>query len=234
MNALQYIVEPDKLVLTWQPPDERSQPRTRRVIGEVYPNQEGYAFRYLKETPDYAEAEKAGFRGFPAFKQNDNGEIQQGVLESLLRRLPSRRREDFDQYLARQALPAPFEHSDFALLGYTGGKLPSDGFALVPLFSPNRVPCDYLLEVAGTRHVFLGDISVLRVGEAVSFELDPGNPVDNDAVAVVHEGQRIGYVNRAMRQTLRAWLERHSVTASVYRINGRPERPVIYVKISVR
>lgn len=236
MSALQYIVEPQKLVLTWQPPEERIQPRTRRVVGEVYPNpnQEGYSFRYLKDTPDYEEALKAGFLGFPAFDQKDDTEIQQGVLESLLRRLPPRRREDFDQYLARQALPVPFEHSDFALLGYTGGKLPSDGFALVPMFEPDKVPCDYLLEVAGTRHVFEGDTSALRVGEPVSFELDAGNPVDSDAMAVFYEGQRIGYVNRAMRQTVRAWLENHTVNASVYRLNGKPQRPIIYVKLSVR
>ncbi len=75
----------------------------------------------------------------------------------------------------------------------------------MPLFSPDRVPCDYLLEVAGTRYIYTGDTASLPVGESVSFEPDPGNPVDTNAITVVHEGQGIGYVNRAMRQTLQAW-----------------------------
>ena len=68
-----------------------------------------------------------------------------------MRRLPPRNREDFADYLQVHGLSAPFELSDVALLGYTGARLPSDGFALVPEFPEDIRPCDYVMEVTGAR-----------------------------------------------------------------------------------
>jgi len=120
-----------------------------------------------------------------------------------MRRLPPRKREDFAKYLAQHGLPAPFQHSDFALLGYTGARLPSDGFALVPEFPPDELPCDYLTEVAGLRHVFNGDIALINVGDSVFFVTDKDNAIDADALTVVCKGHMIGYVNRALKNTVR-------------------------------
>ena len=233
MNTLQHIIEPVRLLLTWQPSDEQATARTRRVVGEVRIEPDGQAvFRYLKNSSDFEEAKKAGFQGFPAFGEKQD-EIRQGVIESLMRRLPSRKREDFSEYLAQHRLPNPFDHSDMALLGYTGARLPSDGFALVPDFSSNEVPCDFLIEVAGLRHVNLDAVENIHIGDEITFEIDPENPVESDAIAVVHQGQRIGYVNRVLKYTFHNWLELHHVAASVVRINGKPERPLVYVRVSV-
>ncbi len=235
MNILQHIVEPERLLMTWQPPDEAAPNRTRRVVGEIGLESSGQAvFRYLKDSADFQAALAAGFKGFPAFPLKEKeAEIRQGVIEALMRRLPSRKREDFADYLARHALSTPFNHSDFALLGYTGARLPSDGFSLVPVFPEDSIPCDFLIEVAGLRHVFNGNIDTIRAGDSVSFDIDAGNPVDRDALAVVHQGRRIGYVNRALRHMVCGWLHSHKVLASVHRLNGKPERPLLYVKISV-
>jgi hypothetical protein len=233
MSLLRHIVEPDRLLLTWQPPDENASVRTRRIVGEIYKDAGGQViFRYLTGTPDFDAAKQAGFKDFPAFPL-DKGELRQGVIESLLRRLPPRKREDFADYLAQHRLPNPFNHSDMALLGYTGARLPSDGFGLVPVFPQNAIPCEVLLEIAGLRHVFSGDLNAIRVGDPVTLQIDPENPVDQDAVVVLHRGQRLGYVNRALRQPMGRWLHSHDVSASVERINGKPERPLLYVKVSV-
>lgn len=233
MQPLDHLVEPTRLLMTWQSSDEHPSARVRRVIGEVV--REGtdhkVVFRYLKGTEDYAEAEKAGFKGFPAF-HSEQPETRDGVLDSLIRRLPPRNREDFREYLAKHGLSAPFELSDFALLGYTGARLPSDGFALVPEFDPDARPCEYVMEVAGTRHVFKGSIDELRPGDPVSIELDVGNPVDADALVVVHEGRRIGYVNRALRHMIHVWLRSGSLVAAIHRLNGNQDRPLVYVRIS--
>lgn len=235
MNTLHHIVEPTRLLLTWQPSDEQAstRTRTRRVVGEVRIETDGQAvFRYLKDSPDFEEAKKAGFQGVPAFDDKQN-EIRHGVIESLMRRLPPRKREDFAEYLAQHRLPAPFNYSDMALLGYTGARLPSDGFALVPEFPADTVPCDFLMEVAGLRHVYHKDIENIHVGDDVTFEVDAENPVDADALAVVHQGHRIGYVNRAIKNTFHNWLQTHHVAASVERLNGKPERPLVYIRVSV-
>jgi hypothetical protein len=73
----------------------------------------------------------------------------------------------------------------------------------------------------------------LKEGDTVTFELDRENPVDSDALAVVHNGARIGYVNRAMRGTFHHWLRCHRVAAVIDRKNGKPDRPLLYVRVSV-
>ena len=159
--------------------------------------------------------------------------MRQGVRETLMRRLPPAKREDFAEFLAQHRLPSPFAYSDLALLGYTGARLPSDGFALVPEFPMDAVPCDYLMEVAGLRHVYNGLMTDIHDGDAVSFQSEPSNPVDVDALAVLHEGRTIGYVTRTLRRNFQSWLSTHQVTATVERQNGKPERPLVYLRISV-
>lgn len=232
MNNLKYIVEPVRLLLTWQPSDEQAPSRTRRVVGEVRVKDGQAVFHYLMGTSDYNKAEEAGFKGFPAFDKKNN-EISQGVIESLMRRLPPRNRDDFPEYLEQHRLPVPFSNSDMALLGYTGARLPSDGFALVPDFPDDVLPCDYLMEVAGFRHVDTLGVVNIQVGDEVTFEVVTDNPVDVDAVAVVLHGNRIGYVNRIMRSAFHRWLQNHHVDASVERINGKPGRPLVYIRVSV-
>lgn len=233
MNPLTYIVEPVRLLLTWQPTDEQAQQRTRRAVAEVRLDPGGQAlFRYSKGSSDFKEAQKAGFEGFPAFPLK-KAESREGVLEVLMRRLPPRRREDFADYLAQHRLPVPFDYSEFALLGYTGARLPSDGFALVPVFPPDAVPCDYLTEVAGLRHAFNGDIAGIQIGDPVTFEIDSDNPVDQDALAVMHQGRRIGYINRALKETFHHWLRSYVVTARVERLNGKPTRPLVHLRAHV-
>lgn len=234
MNPLTHIVEPERLLLTWQPSDEQAVSRTRRVVGEIVLNNENnIVFRYLTETDDYKTAVTSGFKGFPAFRDGLK-ETNQGVLEAFIRRLPPRNREDFEDFLSQHRLPSPFKFSDMALLGYTGAKLPSDGFSLVPIFPANKAPCDYIMEVAGLRHVFEGNINEsIATGDIVSFEIDHLNPVDKDAIYVICNNLRIGYVNRALINTVHNWLENFKINAQVERINGKPDRPLVYVRVSI-
>lgn len=233
MNILRHIVEPSRLLMTWQPQDETAPSRARRVIGEVSVEPEGQmVFRYLKDTPDFEEACKVGFKGFPAFRLEEL-ETRHGVIESLMRRLPPRKREDFSDFLAQHRLPSPFNYSDLALLGYTGARLPSDGFALVPEFPMDATAVGYLMEVAGFRHMLGADVTRLQVGGTVTFEIDTENPVDHDALAVIHQGRKIGYVNRALRATFHRWLRLRHVSATIEKLNGKSERPSVYVLISV-
>ena len=234
MSPLRNLVEPSRLLLTWQPSDEGAPERTRRVVGEIIPGTGSMpaVFRYLKETDDFRAAEAAGFEGFPAFRV-DKVEFRHGVLESLMRRLPPRNREDFADYLQLHGLSAPFELSDVALLGYTGARLPSDGFALVPEFPEDARPCDYVMEVAGTRHILQRPLSDLRVGDSVSIQPDPENLVESDALVVMHEGQRIGFVNRALKGMFHRWMQSGRMTATIERQSGKPQRPLIFVRVSV-
>ncbi|MER2514657.1 MAG: hypothetical protein ABTQ25_19975 [Nitrosomonas ureae] len=63
-------------------------------------------------------------------------------------------------------------------------------------------------------------------------EIDQDNPVDQDALQVICHGREIGYVNRAFRETLHRWLEKYRVSTTIEKLNGKPERPLVYVRIS--
>ncbi len=145
-RILEHIIDPKRLLLTWQPVDEAANVRTRRVVGCLEMKDGKSVFRYLKDTDDFRKAQQAGFEGYPAFRLNDPNPEHHGAIESFLRRVPPRSRDDFEKYLLQHRLPWPFIFSDMVLLGYTGARLPSDGFALVPDFGPQDAPCDFLLE----------------------------------------------------------------------------------------
>jgi hypothetical protein len=232
MTALRFIVEPETLLMTWQPSVDSAHSRMRRTVAEVRVEAEDpqvWQLNYLMGSPDMEAAKAAGFLGHPAFKFAEPVHRIR-VRETLLRRLPPRNREDFSDFLVMHRLPDPFPFSDMALLGYTGARLPSDGFAFVPLFPQRARPCEYILEVVGIRHVFVGDLDQIRVGDPVEFVPEPGNEFERDAVAVFWEGQKVGYVNRALLPSIHQWLLEGDVQAYVERKNGSAGRPVLYVR----
>ena len=65
MSPLCHLVEPSRLLMTWQPSDEGAPVRTRRVVGEVIPvaGSKSAVFRYLKATEDFKAAEAAQLQG---------------------------------------------------------------------------------------------------------------------------------------------------------------------------
>ena len=94
-------------------------------------------------------------------------------------------------------------------------------------------PCEYVMEVAGTRHVLQSALSDLHVGDVVSIEPDPSNAMESDALAVLHRGHRIGYVNRALKGMFHRWLKSGRMTATIERQNGKPNRPLVFVRVSL-
>jgi hypothetical protein len=234
VEPLIYVVEPSGLLLLWQSADIGSTSRTKRVVGEVARTPSGHVtFEYLRDDADFQHAVGEGFQGFPAFSLRDSTK-REGVVEALMRRLPPRRRADFPLYLQQHGLSGPAEFSDFALLGYTGARLPSDGFSIVPQFPLGLERCDYVAEVAGLRHVYRGDVSSIRTGSPVTFVPDLQNKFDADAVAIYLGSIQLGYVNRALRQSFNEWLRLRDVRGTVCRINGQPERPLVFVRVEVR
>jgi hypothetical protein len=142
--------------------------------------------------------------------------------------MPPRKRGDFDRYLAQWRLPPGKSLTDFALLAYSGARLPGDGFSLVWPLDEIEPPGEILLEVAGFRYQGVLAES-LRVGCAAMLVPEPENPNDNGAIRIEAGGHRIGYVNRLQCPAVHRWLERGQVDAVVERINGTAERPAIYV-----
>lgn len=88
---------------------------------------EHFELHYL-ETEDSRTARERGFEGLWGFPLHQEV-YREGVKESLLRRVCSRKREDFKKYLEAHGLPEDWDGSDMELVGLTGGRLPSDAFS---------------------------------------------------------------------------------------------------------
>lgn len=235
MSRIEHIIEPSRVWLVWQP-NASITPRTRRVVGEITytSNGTGTVFRYLVGTRDFTEAQMEGFEGFPAFKLTAT-EHTHGVLEAFMRRLPPRKREDFNEYLARHRLPDDFKFSDMALLAYTGAKLPGDGFEFCADLDEATPPFELVIEIAGFRHQSAVQASDLVIGDEITISPEPTNTWDCNAIALYHRMNRIGYIDRAHTAAFHHWRSKgFVVTAKVERINGKPERPLIYLFITVK
>lgn len=232
MNRIRNIVEPRRLLLSWQRPMAGKERRTRHIVGEIEQRAESVVFRYLNNQPDFQSAIEEGFKGYPSFALEKLGDHSSGVLDAFLRRLPPRKREDFSEYLAQFRLPDDFAGSDMALLAYTGAKLPGDGFELIPDLSDVTPPLELVVEVAGFRHQNVA-ASGVAVGDDVQLVPEPTNPADSEAIAIHHSTGLIGYVPRPYLSVVAKWLRAQSVDAVIERINGKPERPLVYLFLKV-
>jgi len=225
MNKIRHIVEPEKLLLTWQDPVTRQ----RFVVGEMVREKAGICFRYLHGA-ELDQARERGFRGYLAFR-NMQAEYRLGVMESFMTRLPPRSREDFGKFLEYWDIDPDAEISDFALLGYTGAALPRDGFRFLPVFPERVEELAFVIEVAG--HRYSG--SPVAVGETVCFRHENENEKDPQAVAVLAGAsdlmRRIGYVMRGLNSQFIVWLENGEVSGRIVRINGTHERPLVLVRV---
>ncbi len=231
MNFIEHLVEPERLLLVWQAPDGKV--RARLEVGELLREGEEITFRYLTESEDFARACELGFTCYPAFRKTDR-DYTTSVMDTFMRRLPPRKRGDFSRYLEQWRLTAETTPSDFALLAYSGAKLPNDGFSVDWPLAEVEAPCELLLEVAGFRYQEGVEISDLAEGMSVQFQLESENPYDPRALSVEVDGQRIGYVKRSQRDAVLSWLERYEVEAVIERLNGTPDRPLVYLFCRIR
>lgn len=232
-----HIQEPNRLVLAWIPPLSQGKAnRTWRRVAELRRDSAGkVTLHYLVGDGDYQTAIEQGFRGHPAFSSAIPVHTQ-GVLESFLKRLPPRSRGDFPEYLAMFKLPVNAVISDFALLGYTGARLPSDEFALFLPVEDFAAPFELVVEVSGFRHeapasgVKAQDLSV---GDAVTLRPAPSS-FDANAVDVLWEDRKIGHLPRLEAQALGALAGENRLTATIVRVNGSTERPVVRLFVAAR
>jgi hypothetical protein len=180
---IRHIQEPKRLTFAWResafPSDEH---RTWRRVGELVRTGEPATttLNYLIDMPDYQAAVEQGFQGHPAFPIEKTTHST-GVLESFMKRLPPRTRRDFPEYLGMFRLPIDANISDFALLGYTGARLPSDDFAILLPVEDFVTPFEIVTEVSGVRYEAEVDVKTLEVGAPVTLEAAP-HPKDPHAV----------------------------------------------------
>lgn len=240
-QAIKYLAEPKQLLLAWQAPDHLRD-RWRWAVGVFDLTGPESNFRYVTADSEFRalnggrgrdELLALGFLGYPAFSMLRPLHTQ-GVLPTLMRRLPPRSRSDFGAFLALFGFAPDANPSDFALLSYTGAKLPSDGFSIVDPLDKDTAQADLVTEIAGTRHHLAGERLTAPPEAAVTLTPEPENKFDPAAIRVNLHDKCIGYINRLQSRTLLHWLNTRSVESSIYRLNGSVESPKVFIFIKIR
>lgn len=226
-RLIEHLVEPHRLLLYWQA--RESKKRSRYLVGELVKQDDKVVLVYDLGSSELAEAKLLGFRGYPAFSMKQ-AEHSHQVLEAFTRRLPPRSRRDFGRYLELRAIPVDANISDFALLGYSGAKLPNDGFELVHPFDNPPEAFEVLIEIAGFRHESQLEITDLQAGSSIQFAPEPENLVDAGAILIESAGRKLGYVPRGHLDMLHRMLKEGAILeGEVFRTNGTSERPLVYI-----
>lgn len=240
-NWITEVSEPDHLILAWQAPDEFKD-RTRFAVGILTCRDREVRLRYFSDGDEfarlnpgktYAQMVGYGYAGYPGFSL-DRREHSSGVIEAFMRRLPPRTRSDFAAYEQHLRVRPGTELSDFALLGLSEAYLPSDGFSVVDPLDPDVDQRQLIVEVAGYRYYATkGEGLLPTVGDMVEVVAEDDNVFDTRAVAVVFQGQKIGNINRLQVETFRAWSAQGRIEATVDRLNGRVDRPRLFLFVRV-
>lgn len=231
VQSIRNIREPSRLVLAWQAPDQFNN-RFRWAVGALTQTNNEYQFRYFDELEfaklnggrDFSELKSLGYRGYPVFPPTRDT-FKLNVLLPFLRRLPPRSRTDFAAYLKSFMIAPDAIVSDFALLGLTEAKLPSDGFSVVDELLDIDGERELFVELAGHRHYADSLPGALAIGESIDLDPEPSNPHDAGAVVARYRGKCIGYINRLQAPSFLSWIAANRVTAKLQKLNGTKERP---------
>ncbi|HEG43553.1 MAG TPA: hypothetical protein ENH94_05845 [Phycisphaerales bacterium] len=232
MRYIEHIVEPDRLLLSWQSPNDR----LRKFVAELIRTGDDANLVYLKGSEDFSKAQNLGFNEYPGFAVEK--EVHENVLGSFMKRLPPRSRGDFDRFLkALRIKPeAKDEISDFALLGYSGAKLPDDDYTIIHPFGNASPPFELMLPVEGYRH-YQEQLPLAGLSESMQavFEADPDNEFDPKAIKIIINNVTIGYVCRGLTGSFHKWMDAGlAISAYVERINGTVERPKVFLYVSIK
>ncbi|HIJ70855.1 MAG TPA: hypothetical protein HPP87_05770 [Planctomycetes bacterium] len=232
MRYIEHIVEPEKLLLSWQP--KPTEGRGRMFVAELVRTGNDADLIYLLDSIEFEKALSFGFENYPGFETKQ--QRYEKVLPVFMKRLPLRTRGDFGRYLDSLRIQRDAEISDFALLGYSGAKLPDDDFTVVHTFENAVPPFEMLMCVQGYRYyVEKLPPDCIEQGQEATFEVEPGNEFDPRAIKIIINGVRAGYVCRGLTESFHSWFEaRCRIDASVERINGMQGRPDIYLFVSVK
>jgi len=242
VNWIEHYGEPRRLILAWQAPDHIIE-RFRWAVGELTSSDTGsLSLRYFRDDAEFgqlndgrqfADILKLGYEGYPAFSTK-KAVHSEGVADVFARRLPPSNRPDFVAYKSQFRIHAETDLSLMALLAVTEGKLPSDGFSVVDPLDPGTRCIDLMMEVAGYRHYAKHVGEIMTPGLMVDVCHEPDNVKDDKAVRFCINDNTIGYVNRLQTGAFHAWLVNAHISAVVERLNGRPDRPRLFIFVRVR
>ena len=234
MNLLEQFeippINPSRLKLIWQ---SNGQDRNKYTVGEVVRSGDSFSLSYFYYSKEFLNARLAGFEGHPAFPIS-RPVHHSNVIEVLARRLPSRTRNDYFQYLQKYRISVHHPVTDIALLGYTGAYLPSDGFSFAIDWRFEETPCVFMMEVSGFRYNEGMHIDMTQMkNRYVHLFAEPHNEHDPNAIALMLDEKRIGYVPRYYAPDIFEFSRYYSIFCKIERIEGAMLKPKVHVLTTI-
>ncbi|WP_439490635.1 HIRAN domain-containing protein [Algoriphagus sp.] len=200
----------------------------RHIVGVLRRNAtDGVRFSYLKKGVE--KAKQDGFNSyteFPDLSKEYNG----SALDVFGQRIMKSERSDINDFLSFWEISPKYKDDKYYLLARTQGLNPSDNFEFLADYNPIKDLC-FLTDLAGLSKLNLPKGS-LKVGDELSFELEPNNPYDEFAVKVGFKGQQVGYIKKIHSKVFyKSGGEKLKIKVKALDQNGIIKR--IFVKVSV-
>jgi hypothetical protein len=168
----------------------------------------------------------SGFRPFPGMSDLEEIYRSETLFPLFANRLLSRSRPEYEAWLTWSGFDSRRPTEPLALLSVTEGIRQTDALEVFPCPVPAAIDGRYRTHffVHGLRHASpqaQARLATLHAGDALSIELEEGNPHDSQAVAVGldRDGRlRLGYVPRYLARDARTLARRVGVDAIDLRV----------------
>jgi hypothetical protein len=221
-------IQTQRALLTWQSPLGADGSRARHAVGELVARNGSVLFRYLTGTTGFDCALEEGFAGYPGLPLRLGGDYSD-ALDIFLRRLPHVGRTDYNSFLGTFGLSPDAPWTGLSLLAYTGARLASDSFSITETFEGFDRPFEFIFDVAGYRRRQENGAGLVG-GETLRLVHEPTNTVDPTAVQVLRAGgELLGYISKLQSERVVGWVRAGVIQAHVFRVNGRPVYPRLFV-----
>jgi len=214
----------DDIYVSWR----AGQGKMRRIVGVLQKSADGrFIFSYDKQGVE--KAKQDGFLPYtelPKIDQTYNG----NVLDIFTQRLMKPERSDIQSFYSFWEIEPQYQDDKYYLLAHTQGLLPTDNFEFLADYNPVE-GLHFVTDLANLSKLELLRDTV-RVGDVLSFQRDPQNPLDDKAVKVFKGGQEVGYIKKVhSRVFYKPGAERLKLTVKAVDQNGFIKR--IFLKVSL-
>jgi hypothetical protein len=217
------------LMLIWKDPITRK----RYKVGELTVSHDEYSFKYVN--PELTDAAQKGFKNYPTFPDLSKTYSQTGMFQTILERLPRKKRPDYLNILDRYNLNE--NSSDLEILIATRGRTPTDPFEFVQYidFQPDQ-HFKLNFDLAGVRHY---EPNIQKEGLVIGTEIrlirEPLNEWDPNAVKVQTQSDTIlGYVPKYYSKVITSMLLHNaSYSAKIVRLDFISNSPDEWIQAYV-
>jgi len=206
------------ILVYWQDPEKRQRHKVGIITRE---NKESYTFSYSEEA---ARLRNEGFEEIFPFTDMNLVYRSDRLFSAFTCRLPEKRRPDIQKVLDKYNI---LEYDEFDLLRKSGGRSPLDTLEFIEPIDITQRPIERTFYVSGVRHCDLCNgkkcaLTDIKLGDQIDVVREPENKFDKNAVVLLFDNCKLGYVPAFHSKEVSQSIEKHlNINCSVVQKNYR-------------